>query len=211
MNTWFDDWIGEFYALLEEGGWIPYKAYYPWFNGKGIKKQRLATAIEKKKVKFRLIIKENGEPIELLDSKTVHQRQKIIEDLWALRSKTRKIFDLQLDAPSLLAWLKENYPLEEEVKITPQKNEPVSSSTPQSDTQGLTFPAGHEFESSLLKIAVECWKALYEDAGPDGKKIRKPQIEKWVEEHYPEVSANSRKTISTIVNPFKKGGASPSD
>ncbi|MCI5159031.1 MAG: hypothetical protein D3906_11485 [Candidatus Electrothrix sp. AUS1_2] len=118
---------------------------------------------------------------------------------------------MQLDAKSFLAWLKENYPLEEKEKMTPQRSETISSSTPQSDTKGLFLPLDHEYESSLLKIAVECWKALYEDAGLDGKKIRKPQIEVWVQEHYSDVSANSRKTIATIVNPFKTGGASPSE
>ncbi|MGB5685864.1 MAG: hypothetical protein WBM35_08635 [Candidatus Electrothrix sp.] len=87
------------------------------------------------------------------------------------------------------------------------------SNTPQT-AQGLSLPLEHEYESSLLKIAVECWKALYEDAGPDGKKIRKPQIIAWVKEHYPDVSKNSReKIIAPLVNPdsLKKGGASPSE
>lgn len=206
MNTWFDSWIGEFYSLLEEGGWIPYKTYFPWFDGKDIKKQRFATALENKKVKFRLVVKKDGESIDLLESLPTYQRKKFLEELLAFRSETGELFDLQLDADSLLAWLKKNYPFENQ----PQKIESTSDSSPSTVPQGITLPFKHEYQSALLKIAVECWKALYEDAGPDGRRIRKPQIEKWLQENHAELSANSREKVATVVNPFKSGGATPS-
>ncbi len=207
MKTWFDGWIGEFYSLLKEGGWMPYKTYFPWFDGKDIKKQRLETALENKKVKFRLVVKTDGKSIDLLESLPDYQRKKFIEELLAFGSETGELFDLQLDADSLLAWLKKNYPFENQ----PHGIESTSDSSPSTVPQGLTIPTGHEYEPPLLKIAVECWEALYEDAGPDGKKIRKPQIEKWLQENHAELSANSRKTIVTVVNPFKTGGATPSE
>lgn len=118
---------------------------------------------------------------------------------------------LFLETKSFLAWLKKKYPYEGEGReISHQKTESTPDKNPIAANQVLTLPIEHEFESSLLKIAVECWKALYEDAGPEGRKIRKPQIDKWLQENHTELSANSRKTIVTVVNPFKTGGATPS-
>lgn len=89
-------------------------------------------------------------------------------------------------------------------------SEEITNNSSMIANQFLSIPIQHEYEPPLLKIAVECWKALYEDAGPDGRRIRKSQIEEWLQENYTELSANSRKIIAAIVNPFKSGGATPS-
>lgn len=207
------DWNREFYRLLEEGGWVDYQTYRPWFAGDNIKTQRLATAIGNRKINFQLVEYSRRVMPDFLTKDLDNNELKFyIADLLSFRPKNKKSFRVRLEAESFLVWLKENYPLEktEQINLT-ETAEDITSDNLQADSQGLSLPLEHEYESSLLKIAVECWKALYEDAGPDGKKIRKPQIEAWVQEHYSDVSSNSRKTISTIVNPFKKGGASPSE
>jgi hypothetical protein len=206
------DWNSDFYRMLKDGGWVFYEIYRRWFKNDNIRKHRLLAAIDNKKVNFRLTENRKLLPQNFLNDLDSYRLREFIDDQWSLRPKNPKKFGVVLEAESLLAWLKENYPLEETEQMKPVETaEDTTSDNLQTDSQGLSLPLEHEFESSLLKIAVECWKALYEDAGPDGRKIRKKQIEAWVQEHYSEVSANSRKTISAVVNPFKTGGASPSE
>ncbi len=203
------DWNRDFYRLLEDGGWIRYTTYRSWFGNFNIKKQRLIAALDNEKVKFRFDPDSSNYRAKLKMRERVFPSK---DSLWRRKIIELSFEDIVIEAESFLAWLKENYPLEETEQMkTVETAEDTTSDNLQADSQGLLLPLEHEYESSLLKIAVECWKALYEDAGPDGKKIRKPQIEKWVEEHYSEVSANSRKTIATVVNPFKKGGATSSE
>ncbi|MFP3982327.1 MAG: hypothetical protein ACLFV2_01365 [Desulfurivibrionaceae bacterium] len=69
----------------------------------------------------------------------------------------------------------------------------------------------HVYEPEELIIGVEAWNALYGDEHPDGVKIRKPDISKWLHNNYPHLGNETVKRIATVVNPFKKGGATRSD
>ena len=78
-------------------------------------------------------------------------------------------------------------------------------------TQPSTVNApGHACYSEELSIAVEAWNALY--AKSDGTKPNggnKNAIVKWLNAHHPELSGKAVDRISTLVNPSKEGGATP--
>ena len=73
----------------------------------------------------------------------------------------------------------------------------------------IILPINHEYVPYWLKVAMECWENLYRNAGAEGKKIRKKEIKKWIQTNYPDIANNGREQIASIVNPFKKGGATP--
>ena len=169
-----NDWNRDFYRLLEDGGWISYKTYRKWFQHTDIKKQRLIAALDHEEVKFRIIDEQNRNKPKFTKEvwnkfNDSHYRRKHINNLWSLRPPAYLYgYEIILEAESFLVWLKENYPLEEIEQMNPTETaEDITSDNLQADSQGLFLPLKHEYEASLLKIAVECWKALYED-GSDG-------------------------------------------
>ncbi|MCP3928006.1 MAG: hypothetical protein GY705_02760 [Bacteroidetes bacterium] len=62
-----------------------------------------------------------------------------------------------------------------------------------------------------LEIAVKAWTELYVNRTSQGTPAggHKLYIEKWLKKSYPDLGQNAVKRISTIINPNKKGGASP--
>lgn len=69
----------------------------------------------------------------------------------------------------------------------------------------------HDFYAEGLKIAVEAWTELYERNPPRYKPTggHKKYIISWLEKKYPELSQREQERIATLINPNRKGGASP--
>ncbi|MBU1140025.1 MAG: hypothetical protein KKA76_13675 [Proteobacteria bacterium] len=70
---------------------------------------------------------------------------------------------------------------------------------------------GHIYESKELLIGIEAWSILYGSGHEECKKIRKKDIIKWLKDTHPELYHETIKRIATVVNPFKSGGATPSE
>ena len=84
----------------------------------------------------------------------------------------------------------------------------------QNEEEGVslaTHMKGHIYEPPELVIGIEAWTELYSKGEPEGRKTRKAAIEKWIVNHYPKLKVETVKRIATVVNPFKAGGATPSD
>lgn len=71
----------------------------------------------------------------------------------------------------------------------------------------------HRFHSNELKIAAEAWTELYSKNPPQ----QHPQgghivyITKWLKRNYPDLSQRAIERLSKIINPNRKGGASPTE
>ena len=68
-------------------------------------------------------------------------------------------------------------------------------------------PSKGPFLSEDLRIANEVYVALYISNPDVGKRGHKERIRGWIKQHYPDLSAEAVKRITTLVNPNKKGGA----
>ena len=75
----------------------------------------------------------------------------------------------------------------------------------------LCLPCDHEFKPPWLEIAMKCWIELYSEAPSGSKSIRKKHIKEWIKKNYPGTSSNALEIISTVVNPHKEGGATPTE
>lgn len=69
---------------------------------------------------------------------------------------------------------------------------------------------GHKYEPPELVKCIEVWTVLYSSAGTEGRKIRKNTIKRWLRKKYPTISDTEAERIAIVVNPHKKGGATPS-
>ncbi|WLE99059.1 MAG: hypothetical protein QTN59_09515 [Candidatus Electrothrix communis] len=119
----------DFYRLLEDGGWVDYQTYRPWFAGDNIKTQRLATAIGNRKINFQLVEYSRRVMPDFLTKDLDNNELKFyIADLLSFRPKNKKSFRVRLEAESFLVWLKENYPLgkTEQMKILETTEEKTS-------------------------------------------------------------------------------------
>ncbi len=69
----------------------------------------------------------------------------------------------------------------------------------------------HPLMPEELRICNEAWKSLYSNkTQTEGKKIRKEEIKTWLQKHHRELSDNAVERMTTVINPHKKGGATPS-
>ena len=78
---------------------------------------------------------------------------------------------------------------------------PVQEATPPT-TSGFAW-----IHSKPLRAAVEAYYELYSLKRHQPKLAHKKQIHDWLKNHYPNLSAHAMKSIATLVNPNKKGGA----
>lgn len=62
----------------------------------------------------------------------------------------------------------------------------------------------HPYHAAELFIALDCWRALFDNAGNEAKTIKKPDIKTWIIEHYPALSATAADRIATVVTPLRK-------
>lgn len=114
------DWNRDFYRLLEDGGWVDYQTYRPLFAGSDdIKKQRLATAIGNGKIEFQIVKNTTVMPVFLTRDLDNNQLKFYIADLLSFNSRNKRGYRVRIEAESFLAWLKENYPLEETKQMNP--------------------------------------------------------------------------------------------
>lgn len=67
----------------------------------------------------------------------------------------------------------------------------------------------HPNYSEELEIAIYTWTMLCADKQKKPNGGWKDYIEKWIQEEYPHLSNHARSRISTMVNPQKRGGATP--
>lgn len=115
-----NDWYRGFFTLLEDGGWVDYQTYRPLFAGSDdIKKQRLATAIGNGKIKFQVVKNSKVMPGFLTKDLDNNQLKFYIADLLTFNSRNKRGYRVRIEAESFLAWLKENYPLEEIEQMNP--------------------------------------------------------------------------------------------
>lgn len=63
---------------------------------------------------------------------------------------------------------------------------------------------GHAYYADELFIALECWRALFENAANEAKTLRKADIKAWITQHYPALSATAADRIATVVTPVRK-------
>jgi hypothetical protein len=62
----------------------------------------------------------------------------------------------------------------------------------------------HAYYATELFIALDCWRALFENAGAEAKTLRKADIKVWITERYPALSATAADRIATVVTPLRK-------
>ena len=185
----------EFYGLLEDGGWVPYKIYRRWFGYFEIRKQRLAIAIDNGKINFQIIKEGRPYPRNVLMylryyagyaqyqeyKQKDHKRREIINKY--LSFPLERDIELILEAKSLLSWLNESYPLEEVDPITPlqteqdhngsQQKQKTGSDQPQQQVEEKSFPIPRETEWYDIRIYFVDIENVQITIGKKGRKFER--------------------------------------
>lgn len=65
-------------------------------------------------------------------------------------------------------------------------------------------PKDHAYHAAELFIALDCWRALFENAGNEAKTLKKADLKAWITEHYPALSTAAADRIATVVTPLRK-------
>jgi len=65
-------------------------------------------------------------------------------------------------------------------------------------------PKDHAYHAAELFIALDCWRALFENAGNEAKTLKKADLKAWMTEHYPALSTAAADRIATVVTPLRK-------
>ncbi|MCI5136995.1 MAG: hypothetical protein D3922_00960 [Candidatus Electrothrix sp. AR1] len=123
----------EFYSLLEDISWIHPDMYWDWYaGGNNVKKEKLISAIDNEKINFSIKQGYRDFPQNVLIyycrdygqgqlseyKKKDYRRRELISE-YVSQGDRDITGELMLEGKSFLAWLKENYPLEETKQMKP--------------------------------------------------------------------------------------------